>query len=57
MASTPAALEASRVADAYGCMTLPNGDEHTVQGRDVELAYLQAKLKGPPVYAQFPEEL
>ena len=52
MASTPATLEASRIADIYSCMP-----DHTMQGRDVEQAYLQADMKGPPVYIMLPKEL
>ena len=52
MASTPATLEASRIADIYSCFP-----DHDVQGRDVEQAYLQAKLAGPPVYIMLPKEL
>ena len=52
MASTPATLEASRISDFYSC--LPG---NTVECRDVEQAYLQAKLHGPKTYIQFPREL
>ena len=57
MQSTPATLEASRIADIYSCMRTPEGDKHTVETRDVEQAYLQAKMDGPPVYIMLPEEL
>ena len=30
---------------------------NTVQIRDVEQAYLQAEMEGPPVYVSLPEEL
>ena len=52
MASTPATLDASRMADMYACFP-----GHTVQGRDVEQAYLQAEMEGTPVYVMLPEEL
>ena len=52
MASTPATLEASHIADIYSCMP-----DHTMQGRDVEQAYLQADMKGPAVYIMLPKEL
>ena len=57
MQSTPATLEASRVANIYSCMRQPNRDRHTVETRDVEQAYLQAEMRGPPVYIMLPEEL
>ena len=52
LASTPATLEASRVADMYSCF-----EGHGVESRDVEQAYLQAEMEGPPVYVVLPEEL
>jgi hypothetical protein len=52
MASTPATLEASRISDIYGSF-----DGHSIQTRDVEQAYLQAKLEGPATYIMLPEEL
>ena len=52
MASTPATMEASRIADIYSCFP-----GCTVEGRDVEQAYLQADMEGPPVYITLPEEL
>ena len=57
MQSTPATLEANRVADIYSCMRQPDGSKHTVETRDVEQAYLQAEMRGPPVYIMLPEEL
>ena len=45
MASTPATMEASRIADIYSCFP-----GCSVEGRDVEQAYLQAEMEGPPVY-------
>ena len=45
-------MEASRIADIYGCF-----EGNTVQGRDVEQAYLQAEMEGPPVYISLPREL
>ena len=52
MHSTPINLEGSRVCDAYSCFP-----GNTVQGRDVEQAYLNAKLGGPRTYVTLPEEL
>ena len=52
MQSTPATLEASKIADIYSCFP-----GHGVQARDVEQAYLQAELGGPPVYIMLPREL
>ncbi len=52
MASTPATLDSSRIGDMYACLP-----DHTVQGRDVEQAYLQAKLEGTPTYIMLPKEL
>ena len=50
--STPATPEASSISDTYGCFP-----GHTVEGGDVEQAYLSATLGGPPVYAMLPKEL
>ena len=52
MASTPATMEASRIADIYSCF-----QGCTMEGRDVEQAYLQAKLEGTPTYVMLPQEL
>ena len=52
LSSTPATMEASRVADIYSCF-----EGCTMEGRDVEQAYLQAEMKGPPVYITLPQEL
>ena len=41
LASQPATMEASRIADIYSCF-----EGHTMQGRDVEQAYLQAEMEG-----------
>ena len=57
MQSTPATLEASRIADIYSCMRQPDGEKHVVETRDVEQAYLQAEMRGPPVYIMLPREL
>ena len=35
MQSTPATLEASRIADIYSCMRSPEGEIHSVETRDV----------------------
>ena len=52
LASTTPTLEASRAADLYSCM-----EGNSVQVRDVEQAYLQPDMEGPPVYISLPEEL
>ena len=51
VASAPATLEASRIADIYGCFP-----EHDCQGRDVEQADLRAELKGSPTWIVLPKE-
>ena len=61
-ASTPATLEASRIADIYSCFTGSRTIDgkpvkHTMQSRDVEQAYLQAELKGSDTYIMLPYEL
>ena len=61
-ASTPATLEASRIADIYSCFVgseLKNGTpvKHTMQSRDVEQAYLQADLEGSDTYIMLPYEM
>ena len=52
LASTPATMEASRIADIYSCFK-----GHSMEGRDVEQAYLQAYLEGTPTYITLPKEL
>ena len=52
LASTPITLESMRCADSYGAFP-----GHTIQTRDVEQAYFQADLKGPPIYVVLPQEL
>ena len=52
MSSAPATLEASRCAEAYSCFP-----GCSVEGRDVEQAYISADLGGPPTYVQLPKEL
>ena len=52
IASTLATMEASRIADAYGCFP-----GCTIEGRDVEQAYLQAEMQCPPVWITLPREL
>ena len=62
-ASTPATLEASRIADIYSCFVGSDTDsagspiKHTMQSRDVEQAYLQAELEGSDTYIMLPYEL
>ena len=52
MATAPATLEASRIANCYSCF--PN---HSIECRDVEQAYITSKFEGPPTYVQLPREL
>ena len=52
MTCQPATLDAARAAEAYGCFP-----GHTIEGRDVEQAYISATLRGPPTYVQLPKEL
>ena len=52
MASTPTTLEASRYSDL-----LSTFEGNSMEGRDVEQAYLQAALEGPDTYIQLPKEL
>jgi hypothetical protein len=52
LASQPATMEASRIADIYSCFK-----GNSLQGRDVEQAYLQADMEGPPVWIVLPREL
>jgi len=52
MATTPTTLEASRYSDLLA--TFPG---NSVEGRDVEQAYLQADFEGPPTYIVLPKEL
>ena len=52
MVSTTPTLEAPRATDMYSCF-----EGNAVQVRDVEQAYLQAEMEGPPVYVQLPEDL
>merc|ERR1711965_220814 len=51
-ACVPATLEASRIADIYSCFP-----GHTIEGRDVEQAYLSAEMEGTPTYIMLPQEL
>lgn len=50
MASTPTTLEASRYSDLFSMF-----EGNSMEGRDVEQAYLQAKLEGPATYIQLPK--
>ena len=52
MATTPTTLEASRYSDLLACF--PN---NSVDGRDVQQAYLQADMEGTPTYIVLPKEL
>ena len=48
MAATPTTLEASRYSDLLGCFP-----GNSVEGRDVEQAYLQADMEGAPLISCF----
>ena len=50
--STLTNVEGSRVHDACSCFPC-----NTIQGRDVEQAYLNAELGGPPTHVSLPGEL
>ena len=52
MATTPRTLEASCYSDLLA--SLPG---NSVEGRDVQQAYLQAEMEGTPTYVVLPEEL
>ena len=52
MAPTPTTLEASRYSDLLSCFP-----GNSVEGRDVEQAYLQADMEGTPTYIVLPKEL
>ena len=52
MATTPTTLEASRYSDLLACFP-----GNTVEGRDVQQAYLQADMEGTPTYIALPKEL
>ena len=52
MATTPTTLEASRYSDLLGCFP-----GNSVEGRDVEQAYLQADMEVTPTYIVLPKEL
>ena len=45
MATTPTTLQASRDSDLLGC-----SPGNSVEGRDVEQAYLQADMEGPRLH-------
>ena len=51
MATAPATLEASRIANCYSCFPM-----NSIESRDVEQAYITAKLGGPVTYVQLPKE-
>ena len=53
MATAPATLEASRIANLYACSTA----DHSIQCRGVEQAYITADLGGTPTYVVLPKEL
>ena len=52
MATTPTTLEASRYSDLLACFP-----GNSVEGRNVQQAYLQAEMEGTPTYVVLSEEL
>ena len=52
MASTPTTLEPSCYSDLLACFP-----GNSVEGRDIQQAYLQAEMEGTPTYVVLPEEL
>ena len=51
LGNAPATMEASRIADCYGCFP-----GHACQQADAEQAYIQAPLKGTPTWAAVPPD-
>ena len=49
LGSSPAALQAAKLVDAYGL--LPG---HTTEQADAEMAYINANLEGTPTYVRLP---
>ena len=52
MATTPTPFEASRFCDLLGLL-----EGNVAEGREVEQAYLMAKMSGPATYILLPKEL
>ena len=48
--SAPAAMEAGRICDMYGCVS-----GNTLTTSDGVQAYVQAKLQGPPTWVEIPK--
>ena len=51
MGSSPATMEAAKGIDAFGCMP-----GNHIEQADAEQAYVQADLKGPPLWISLPTE-
>ena len=51
LGSSPAAMEAGKAVDCYGCF-----EGHGCMQADAEQAYVQAELKGPATWVLLPEE-
>ena len=51
LGNAPATMEASRIADCYGC-----SPGHGCEQSDAEQAYTQATTKGPPTWASLPQD-
>ncbi len=52
MSSKPATLDASRISRIYSCFP-----DNSIEGRDVEQAYISAEMRGTPTWIVLPEEL
>ena len=50
LGSSPATMEASKAIDAFGCFP-----GNLIQQADAEQAYVQAELKGPPLWISLPK--
>ena len=51
LGNAPATMEASRIADCYGCFP-----GHACEQSDAEQAYIQASLKGTPTWVSLPQD-
>ena len=51
LGNAPATMEASRIADCYGCFS-----QHDCQQSDAEQAYIQAPLKGTDTWVALPPD-
>ena len=51
LGSAPATMEASRIADCYGCF-----HRHRCEQSDAEQAYIQAPIRGTPTWVALPPD-